>query len=162
MTMGAGDPIDYGEWLEESGREMRLDEYEEFSASVEAVNDETDIGYLIKMSLDYRNKKVIEAVNGSTIGFIPRYEKNTMTIHIDALGSESGDDEMMDLFLSAAKYRLLVSKKCAGSVTKVVLETNGRQTEIGFVDVNDGYLVEIPMIRIFGKKSRLVMYTQAS
>jgi hypothetical protein len=156
----SGEKIDYDKWLGENGGEMNLDDYAEFSASIEKVNDPLDFGFLIKMSFDYRNKDVLDKINKTDASFIPKYVKNSMVIPIASLGNgDSSDNEMALVFLSTAKYRLSVSKNIVGSIAKVVIEKDNQQSEIAYLDLNDEYLVEIPIPLIMDGNIKLIIYT---
>jgi hypothetical protein len=156
----SGDAVDYDDWLDENSGDMKLDDYADLSASIEKVNDTLDFGFLIRMSVDYRNKELLGKINESNASFIPRYVRNSMVIPITSLGSgDSLDNEMAAVFLSSAKYRLSVSKNIVGSIAKVVIEKNGQQNEINYIDMNDEYLIEIPVPLLMDGNIKLIIYT---
>jgi hypothetical protein len=55
---GAGDNIDYEELFNESNN-IDIKEYNQFNAIVKNVNDTMDVGYLVEMNIDYRNRDII-------------------------------------------------------------------------------------------------------
>ena len=109
-----------------------MDEYEQFGAKITKINDQVNAGYLIDMNLNYKDKDVLKAINAEDIDFIPKYGKKKMTIYIGSLqddDSSQTDQEMFQLFLASSKYRLLISKTCIPSISKILLKTAKKSTE---------------------------------
>ena len=52
-----------------------MKEYEQFGAKITKINDQTNVGYLIDMNIDYKDKNVLKAINAEDIDFIPKYAK---------------------------------------------------------------------------------------
>jgi hypothetical protein len=161
LAMG-NENIDYDEWLGENSDTLKMEDYNAFSATIEQVNDMLDIGYLINMNIDYRDKNVIDTINNSDMSFIPVYTENSMVITISAL-SEPDDDslnEMVAAFLSTGKYRLSISKKCIGTIVRAVIETDDNEMDIVYLDMNDEFLIEVPLPLFFNNDVKLVVYSK--
>ena len=149
-SFGESGAIDYNDIFKDDDPE--LNEYKRFGAYVSKINSELDIGYLIEMSLNYRDSAVTNAINQSKDSFIHKYNGKNMTIHIDFAnksGSSGDDGGMATAVMSSGKYRLVVSKKCVANIRRVTLKTNEGESDVSFFDVVDGYLIEIPIPILF-------------
>ena len=138
-----------------------IDEYEQFGAKITKINDQVNAGYLIDMNLNYKDKNTLKAINAQDIDFIPKYEKKKMTIYVGSLqddDSSQSDNEMTQLFLATSKYRLLVSKSCMPSISKVILKAAKTSTEISYLDLYDEYLIDIPMLTLFKEEITVEIY----
>ena len=138
-----------------------MDEYEQFGAKITKINDQVNAGYLIDMNLNYKDKDVLKAINAEDIDFIPKYEKKKMTIYVGSLqddDSSKSDNEMAQLFLATSKYRLLVSKSCLPSISKVLLKEAKNSTEISWFDLYDEYMIDIPMAMLLKNKTTIEIY----
>ena len=138
-----------------------MDEYEQFGAKITKINDQVNAGYLIDMNLNYKDKNTLKAINVQDIDFIPKYEKKKMTIYVGSLqddDSSQSDNEMTQLFLATSKYRLLVSKSCMPSISKVILKAAKTSTEISYLDLYDEYLIDIPMLTLFKEEITVEIY----
>ena len=138
-----------------------MDEYEQFGAKITKINDQVNAGYLIDMNLNYKDKNTLKAINVQDIDFIPKYEKKKMTIYVGSLqddDSSQSDNEMAQLFLATSKYRLLVSKSCMPSISKVILKAAKTSTEISYLDLYDEYLIDIPMLTLFKEEITVEIY----
>jgi hypothetical protein len=158
---GSGESIDYEELFNE-GNSIDIKEYDKFNATVKTVNDAMDIGYLIDMSIDYRNRNTLAIINRSNMSFIPKYNGKNIALHIDRLGDDSDsadDNEMAAAFLATGKYRLAISKKCVANIERVTIKTVEGETDISFLDLHDEYLIEIPMPVIFMSAVDLTIYS---
>jgi hypothetical protein len=156
------DNIDYEKLFEESN-DIDIEEYGKYNATIKTVNDTMDIGYLIDMNIDYRDRNTLNAINRSNTSFIPRYSGKNITIHIDCLGDESDsteDNAMAAAFLSTGKYRLAISKKCIANIGRIAMKTAEDETDINFLDLYDEYLIEIPMPIIFMSDVDLIIYSK--
>jgi hypothetical protein len=159
---GSSDNIDYEELFNESNN-IDVKEYDQFNANVKTVNDTMDVGYLVEMNIDYRDRNMINKINSSDISFIPKYNGSNITIHIDCIGGDSGsadDNAMAAAFLATGKYRLAISKKCIANVDRVIIKTNEGETDINFLDLYDEYLVEIPIPIIFISAIDVIIYSK--
>ena len=138
----------YDELFEEYNfNSTNMAEYEPFSAKFTKINDAVNVGFLIDMNINYKDKAVLKTVNTGTIDFIPKYGKKMMSIYIGSLHDTSSfDDEMSSMFLAGSKYRLLISKSCMPSVSKVLVKTAKESMETTYLDLYDEYLIEIPML----------------
>ena len=138
-----------------------MDEYEQFGAKITKINDQVNAGYLIDMNLNYKDKNTLKAINAQDIDFIPKYEKKKMTIYVGSLhddDSSKSDNEMAQLFLATSKYRLLVSKSCLPSISKVLLKEAKNSTEISWFDLYDEYMIDIPMAMLLKNKTTIEIY----
>lgn len=138
-----------------------MDEYEQFGAKITKINDQVNAGYLIDMNLNYKDKNTLKAINVQDIDFIPKYEKKKMTIYVGSLqddDSSKSDNEMAQLFLATSKYRLLVSKSCLPSISKVLLKEAKNSTEISWFDLYDEYMIDIPMAMLLKNKTTIEIY----
>ena len=138
-----------------------MEEYEQFGAKITKINDQVNAGYLIDMNLNYKDKDVLKAINAEDIDFIPKYGKKKMTIYVGSLqddDSSKSDNEMAQLFLATSKYRLLVSKSCLPSISKVLLKEAKNSTEISWFDLYDEYMIDIPMAMLLKNKTTIEIY----
>ncbi|QUY17408.1 hypothetical protein GWP40_02675 [Treponema vincentii] len=153
-------PVNYDELFSEfSTSDMK--EYEQFGAKITKINDQVNVGYLIDINLNYKNKDILKAINAEDIDFIPKYAKKKMSIYVGSLqGDDSSqtDNEMFQLFLAASKYRLLVSKSCMPSISKVILKRSKKTTEVSYLDLYDEYLIEIPIMHLLKDKVTIEIY----
>jgi hypothetical protein len=158
---GSSESIDYERLFNESNN-IDVKEYDKFNATVKTVNDTMDIGYLVDMNIDYRDRNTLNTINRSNTSFIPKYSGKNITIHIDRLGEDSDstdDNAMAAAFLATGKYRLVISKKCIANVGRIAIKTGEGETDINFLDLYDEYLVEIPMPIIFMSAVDLIIYS---
>jgi hypothetical protein len=158
----SSDTIDYEELFDESNN-IDVKEYNQFNAIVKNVNDTMDVGYLVEMNIDYRDRDIINKINRGNTSFIPKYNGRNITIHIDCLGDNSGsadDNAMGAAFLATGKYRLAISKKCIANIDRVTIRTNEEETGINFLDLYDEYLVEIPIPIIFVSAVDVIIYSK--
>lgn len=151
-------PID-DEQLSDMQDEFGVSDYDRFSAKKVIVNNEASFGYLIMMNLDYTDEDTQQAVNAGTSNFIPKYEKEKITISLTSsttdLAAGYSDNEEISVFLSMCKYRLLVEKTSMPSLSKVVLKTKEKPIKIDYLDLYDQYLIEIPIIALLGGATRI-------
>ena len=141
--------------------EFDMDEYESFAAKIVKINTPVNIGYLIDMNIDYQNKEMLKALNTRDIDFVPKYEKKKMTIYVGTLQASNyskTDNEMMQMFLATCRYRLLVNKSGMPSIGKVILKSAQNSMQIGFLDLYDEYLIDIPMSILFEEKVTIELY----
>ncbi len=141
--------------------EFDMDEYESFAAKIVKINNPVNIGYLIDMNIDYQNKEMLKALNTRDIDFVPKYEKKKMTIYVGTLQDSNyskTDNEMMQMFLATCRYRLLVNKSGMPSIGKVILKSAQNSMQIGFLDLYDEYLIDIPMSILFEEKVTIELY----
>jgi hypothetical protein len=158
---GSDDDIDYETLFDESSP-IDIGEYNQFNASIKMVNDTMDVGYLVDMNIDYRDRNVVNRINRTNTSFIPKYSGKNITIHIDSLGenSDSADNEMAMAFLATGKYRLAINKKCIANIDKITIKSNENETNINFIDLYDEYLVEIPIPIIFMSDIDIMIYSK--
>lgn len=137
-----------------------MEAYSQFSAKITKINDQVNAGFLIDMNLNYKDKNTLHAINTKGVDFIPKYGKKKMTIYAGSLqqNGNSSQNEMGQLFLATSKYRLLVSKSCMPSISKVVLETSKKSTEIGYLDLYDEYLIDVPLMLLLQDKVTIDIY----
>jgi hypothetical protein len=150
--------INYDELFEE---DIDIEEYEQFHASINKINDTMEAGYLFDMTIDYRDRNMMNIINTTDASFIPKYTGKTIDIFIECLGESTDsieDNEMAAAFLASGKYRLVISKKCAPNISRVVIETPEENTEIGYIDLFDDYLIEMPMPILFISDIDLKIY----
>jgi len=158
-SFGGSGSIDYDDIFK--GSEIDVNSYKRFGATLTKINNETDVGFMLDMALNYRDNNTANIINKSKESFIHKYNSKNMVIHIDCL-SESGssnDNEMAAAFLAAGKYRLIVNKKCVANIKKVTIKADGKESEISFIDLVDGYLIEIPMPILFFSAIDVVIYS---
>jgi hypothetical protein len=159
---GSGDSIDYDELFNES-KNTDVAKYNQFNASVRTINDTMDVGYVVDMSIDYRDRDTLNKINRDNTSFIPKYNGKNIAIHIDCLGGKSGstdDNAMAAAFLATGKYRLVISKKCIANIGRVTIKTTEGETGIPFLDLYDEYLIEIPMPIIFMSDLDLIIFSK--
>jgi hypothetical protein len=78
---GSNDDIDYEELFDESDMTtMDIKEYDQFGATIRRVNDTMDIGYLINMNMDYRDRSVVNRINSDNTSFIHKYNGKNIII----------------------------------------------------------------------------------
>ncbi|MDR1867029.1 MAG: hypothetical protein LBQ77_02035 [Treponema sp.] len=136
--------------------------YQDYSASITKINDTTDIGILLDMAIDYRDKNTVDTINKDNIDFIPKYYRNAMVIHISNSDSSSSqlenNDKINEFSALFGKYRILINKKCINTIDHVGVRTNTGETNIDFLDVYDAYLIEIPISAILAESVDIIMY----
>ena len=159
--------VDYEELFDELFADSELKaldvhNYTQYGAAVKRVNDAVDVGFMIEMNLDYRDRDTVNKINRDDTSFIPKYNGKNITLHIDCIGDGASveENEMASAFLSAGKYRLMISKKCIAAVDKVTLKTPRGETEISCLELYDGYLVEVPISLIFISDVDVVIYSK--
>jgi hypothetical protein len=161
---GSNEKIDYEKLFDESEMNtVDMNKYEQFSATVSKVNDIMDIGYLIDMNINYRDRNTVNRINSTNTSFIPKYDGKNMIIHVDAIGdssSSSADNGMAAAFLATGKYRLLLDKKCISNIQKVIIKTSEGETETSFLDLHTEYLIEIPIPVIYMTDIDLIIYSK--
>lgn len=138
-----------------------MKEYEQFGAKITKINDQVNAGYLIDMNINYKDKDILKAINAEDIDLIPKYGKKKMTIYAGSLQDDDyskTDNEMLQLFLASSKYRLLISKTCMPSIKKVLLKTAKKSTEVGYLDLHDEYMIDIPIILLLTDKATIEIY----
>jgi hypothetical protein len=156
------DSIDYEKLFDKSNN-VDVTEYNQFNATVKIVNDAMDVGYLVNMNIDYRDRNTLNKINRGNMNFIPKYNGKNIFIHIDCLGGKSGsadDNAMAAAFLATGKYRLVISKKCIANIERVTIKINEGEMGINFLDLYDEYLVEIPMSIIFMSDIDLIIFSK--
>lgn len=138
-----------------------MEEYEQFGAKMTKINDQVNAGYLIDMNINYKDKDILKAINAEDIDLIPKYGKKKMTIYVGSLQDDDyskTDNEMLQLFLASSKYRLLISKTCMPSIKRVLLKTAKKSTEVGYLDLYDEYMIDIPIILLLTDKATIEIY----
>ena len=83
-----------------------------------------------------------------------------MTIYVGSLQDDDSqnNNEMVQLFLATSKYRLLISKSCMPSISKVVLKESKKSTTINYLDLYDEYLIDIPIMLLLKEKVTIEIY----
>jgi hypothetical protein len=154
------EPVDYDS-LFEGNESFDEGQYKEFGATIKKINTESDVGVLIEMDIDYRNAEVLEKLKTNDTSFMPRYDAKNVIIHIGEGNASvlNAENEMVAVFLSAAKYRLLISKECIANISKVTLKLKAKETEISFLDLRDQYLIEIPLLVVLNAAD-IVIYSK--
>lgn len=138
-----------------------MKEYEQFGAKITKINDQVNAGYLIDMNINYKDKDILKAINAEDIDLIPKYGKKKMTIYAGSLQDDDyskTDNEMLQLFLASSRYRLLISKTCIPSIKKVLLKTAKKTTEVGYLDLYDEYMIDIPITLLLTDKTTIEIY----
>ncbi|UTC50189.1 hypothetical protein [Treponema sp. OMZ 855] len=138
-----------------------MEEYEQFGAKMIKINDQVNAGYLIDMNINYKDKDILKAINAEDIDLIPKYGKKKMTIYVGSLQDDDyskTDNEMLQLFLASSKYQLLISKTCMPSIKRVLLKTAKKSTEVGYLDLYDEYMIDIPIILLLTDKATIEIY----
>ena len=131
-SMQGNTSLNYDELFDEFNT-SDMKEYEQFGAKMTKINDQVNAGYLIDMNIDYKDKNVLKAINAEDIDFIPKYAKNKMMIYAGSLKDNDSlqtDNEMLQLFLASSKYRLLISKSCMPSISKILLKKAKKSTVV--------------------------------
>lgn len=160
---GNSSSFDYNDLFSEFGDGNSF-EYEGVSAKMTKIDDNFSAGYLIDMNIDYKNKNIQEKLLKNTDIPplpIPRYERNKMVIYLGFLNEKNGasnNEEMGLAFLASAKYRLLVNKACIPTISKIVLKSTKQDLNIGYTDLYDEYLIEIPIPLLVADKCTIELY----
>ena len=84
-----------------------------------------------------------------------------MTIYIGSMQDKSAlqtQNEVLQLFLASSKYRLLISKTCIPSISKILLKTAKKSTEVSYLDLYDEYLIDIPIMHLLKGKVTVEIY----
>jgi len=158
-SLGGSGSIDYDDIFE--GGEIDVNSYNQFGAKLTKINSEFDVGFILDMALNYRDRNTANVINQSKESFIHKYNGKNMVIHVDCTGGRgiSNDNEIAAAFFAAAKYRLDINKKCVANIKKVTIKANEKETEIDFLDLTDEYLIEIPMSILFLSAIDVIIYS---
>ena len=154
--------VDYEKFFDENDLDdMDINGYNQFGATIRRINDSMDIGYLVEISLDYKDKDIVNITNQSNVSFIPKYNGKNIVLRLDLENYDSFDNNAMAAaFLSTGKYRLAVNKKCISNIRKVTIKAKSKETEIGFLDLYDEYLIEVPLPVIMTSAVELRIYSK--
>lgn len=158
----SGESIDYEKLFDESNN-IDITDYNKFNATIKNVNDTMDVGYLVDMNINYRDRNMVNEINRSNTSFIPKYNGKNIVIHIDNIGDNSGssdDNAMAAAFLATGKYRLAISKKCIANIDRVIIKNGEGETGMSFLDLYDEYLIEIPIPIIFMSDLDIIIYSK--
>lgn len=159
-AMQGNDSVDYEELFNEL-QEADMDQYEQFDAKITKIDDQTNAGYLIDMNINYKDKHTLKMIATQEADFIPKYEKNKMTIYAGSLQDDEiaqTDNEMAQMFLANSKYRLLISKLCMPTISRALIKTSKDSMEISSLDLYDEYLIDIPLILLLKNKITIEIY----
>lgn len=144
---------------------LDLGNYEKYGAAITRINNENELGYLVKMDLSYDKKTVDMILNENPI-FVPRYTQEGMIIPIQ--GVDDLDNEYAALF-GLGSYRLMISKRCLANIKKAVLTMasgdnpvfNGpSQANLELLDLGDHYLIEVPLYLLTEDYKFLKLYSK--
>ncbi|MGP1594084.1 MAG: hypothetical protein ACTTH8_02415 [Treponema sp.] len=158
---GVTEPISYDALFDQFNfTENNILDNDLIPTSISKVNDPNDIGYLVTMNINYRNKDVQNALAADTPDFIPIYRKNMLRIPITELQESSSElqNEMTELFFSSSKYRLLINKSVMPAISKVLVTTESASSEVQFTDLYNEYLIEIPIIVLINDEVNVEIY----
>ena len=160
---GSTDDIDYDELFDESDMyTFDIDNYSQYGAVMERINDISEFGLQLRMNINYRDQNTIDRINSTSQSFIPRYNDNGITIRIDRIGnvaSSSEENVMTAVFLASGRYRLMISKRCIENIDRAVIKTIEDEAEINFIDLHDKYLLEIPIPLLIMDDIDLILYS---
>jgi len=160
---GSTDDIDYDELFDESDMyTFDIDNYSQYGAVMERINDVSEFGLQLRMNINYRDQNTIDRINSTSQSFIPRYNDNGITIRIDRIGnvaSSSEENVMTAVFLASGRYRLMISKRCIENIDRAVIKTIEDEAEINFIDLYDKYLLEIPIPLLIMDDIDLILYS---
>jgi hypothetical protein len=115
------------------------------------IDTPSDAGVFFKILIDYNKENIDQEKNFLPI--IPMMKDGK--IFIDFTGDESiknkgdMDNPMAELFLSQAKYHLTIEKAVFKHINKVTVKTEDSVHDIKPIDINNAYLIEIPIIFLF-------------
>ena len=160
---GSTDDIDYNEMFDESDMyTFDTDNYIQYGAVIERINDVSEFGLQLRMNIDYRDQNVMDEINRTSSSFIPKYNENGMTIRIERIGNVASSVEenvMTAVFLASGRYRLMISKRCIENINRAVIKTIEDEAEISFIDLYDKYLLEIPIPLLIMDDIDLILYS---
>jgi hypothetical protein len=143
------EPIDYDKYFSNNSDLSSL-EKNKYCSSISKINTVLDYGYTIKMRIDRKNKETMNSIEKEKIGFIPIKKGKSYIFDFSSMNDSSSknqeDNGMQYALLSTAKYKLLISKKMISDIKKLYLVSGSNETEYSYVDLDDEYLVEIPII----------------
>jgi hypothetical protein len=151
--------IDYENLFSDGAVDMNT--YDQFKATSKKINDTLDVGYLLEMKIDYRDKTITDGISKDAVSFMPQFRGKNIVIHVDCLGGGdmSSDNNMMAAaFLATGKYRIALNKKIIAGIDKAAVRTSDGEQPVSFYDLLDEYLVEIPVPLIFMSALDVVLY----
>ena len=165
QKMEGDSSFDYNELLDGIKDAPSID-YEGVCAKITKVDSEFSAGFLLDINIDYKDKNIQEKLKMDEDVDrlpIPKYEENKMCIYLgffnesaDANSFDNGD--VLQAFLSSGSYRLLVSKTCMPTLTRVTLNSTKGDVDMSYTDFYDEYLVEIPITLLLAQKCTLKLY----
>lgn len=148
LELGEADLEEFDELIKENY--LDLGNYEKYGATITRINNENELGYLVKMDLNY-DKTTVNMILAENSPFVPRYTQEGMIIPIQGL--DDMDNEYAALF-GLGSYRLIISKRCLANIKKAVLTrysgdnpvfTGPSQANLELLDLGDNYLIEVPL-----------------
>jgi hypothetical protein len=151
--------INYDELFSDGN--VDINAYDRFKATSRKINDALDVGYLLDMKVDYRDKAIADGIAKDAVSFMPQFKGKNIVIHVDCLGDGdmSSDDNMMAAaFLATGKYRIAVNKKMIAGIDKASVKTSDGEQSLSVYDMLDEYLVEIPVPLIFMSAVDVILY----
>jgi hypothetical protein len=150
--------IDYDELFSDGN--VDINAYDRFKATSRKINDEMDVGYLLDMKVDYRDKAIADGIAKDAVSFMPQFKDKNIVIHVDCLseGGMSEDNMMAAAFLATGKYRIAVNKKIIAGIDKASVRTSDGEQPLSVYDMLDEYLVEIPVPLIFMSAVDVILY----
>jgi hypothetical protein len=149
-------PIDFDQYFKESPMFDNLLNLN-IGSSLEKVDNTLDYGYLLKVKISKDNKSDIEEN-----GFFPKRNGKSIVIDLGDLKISTSNDQSNEMgmaLLSTAKYRLLLSKKYCNTIKSIQLinNENDESTDCNYVDLDDEYLIEIPLITFLFTNTKILI-----
>jgi hypothetical protein len=147
-------------------KENDLGKYEKYGATITRINNENELGYLVKMDLNY-DKATVDMILNENPPFVPRYTQEGMIIPVQGFGGGM-DNEYAALF-GLGSYRLMISKRCLATIKKAALTRysgdnpvfNGpSRANLDVLDLGDHYLIEVPFYLLNEDYKFLKLYSK--
>ena len=107
-----------------------------YEVKINKVNTTTDFGYNVSSSLEIKD---MENLNYEDNPYLPIKKGKSYYMSFADTSSDS---------VPAYRYRLVVSKTYIKNIKKVILKLDYESIDVGFYDLGDAYLIDIPVLKL--------------
>ena len=107
-----------------------------YEVKISKLNTTTDFGFNVSSSLE---KKDVENLNYEDNPYLPIKKGKSYYMSFADTSSDS---------IPSYRYRLVVSKTYIKNIKKVILKLDDESIDVGFYDLGDAYLIDIPVLKL--------------
>lgn len=142
----SGEEPNYEEEFDFSEEEI-AEEYPEWvSVDVSPIDTELEYGFRLDMQTAENRMETFD----DTTPFIPEKRDSEIVIPLQSMGSENDQgEESAAAFLASSKYRLLISKKYAPTISEAWYQNERERSPVDVQEFDEVYLLEMPVIYLF-------------